>query len=88
MAADGDTSDAVVITEYHQIADTIAFSKANVPSLKWADTYKTPQNRKRMILACSCAILIGVIKGKVDIGVKEGLGMKDLQFPNGAEITQ
>lgn len=56
MAADGDTSNAVVVTQYHQIADTIAYEKANRPSLNWLDAFKTPQNRKRMILACSCAI--------------------------------
>lgn len=56
MAADGDISDAVVVTQYHQIADTIAFEKSNKASLSWLDAFKTPQNRKRILLACSCAI--------------------------------
>jgi hypothetical protein len=56
MAVDGDIFDAVVITQYHQVADTIAYEKSNAPSLNWLDAFKTPQNRKRIILACSCAI--------------------------------
>ncbi|KUJ12605.1 MFS sugar transporter-like protein [Mollisia scopiformis] len=56
MAANGDTSDAVVVTQYHQIADTIAWEKANKPSINWLDAFRTPQSRRRMILACSCAI--------------------------------
>jgi hypothetical protein len=56
MAADGDTLNAVVMTQYHQIADTIAFEKTNKPSINWLDAFKTPRSRKRMVLACSCAI--------------------------------
>lgn len=56
MSANGDITDTVVITQYHQITDTIAFEKANKPSQNWLDAFKTPQNRRRMLLACSCAI--------------------------------
>jgi hypothetical protein len=56
MAADGDTSNAVVMTQYRQIADTIAFGKTNKASINWLDAFRTPQSRRRMILAYSCAI--------------------------------
>ena len=56
MAAGGDTSNTVVITQYRQIAGLIAFEKSNTSSFNWLDAFKTSQNRKRMVLACSCAI--------------------------------
>ncbi|EXJ92603.1 hypothetical protein A1O3_01155 [Capronia epimyces CBS 606.96] len=56
MAADGDVSDPVVITQFKQVCDTVAFEKANKPSQSWLDTVKTRNSRKRMILACSCAV--------------------------------
>jgi hypothetical protein len=30
---------------------------------------------------------MGVIKGEVDVGIKEGLEVKVLHLPNGSEIT-
>jgi MFS family permease len=57
MSANGDITDPVVITQYHQICDTIAYEKKNRPSQNWADAVKTPQDRRRMMLACSCAVI-------------------------------
>jgi len=56
MSADGDASDAVVLTQFQQISDTVAFEKANKASQNWFDAVKTRQNRKRTLLACSCAV--------------------------------
>ncbi|KAF8851332.1 MFS general substrate transporter [Acephala macrosclerotiorum] len=56
MAADGDTNNPVVVTQFLQIKDTIAWERGNKPSINWADAFQTPQSRRRMILACSCAI--------------------------------
>ncbi|KAK5023437.1 hypothetical protein LTS07_009312 [Exophiala sideris] len=62
MSANGDTTDPVVMTQYKQVYDTVVFEKSNKASQNWLDAFRTPTNRKRMMLACSCAV-IGNISG-------------------------
>lgn len=60
--ADGDVDNSGVVTQFAQIRDTIAFEKAHKTSNSWIEAVKTPENRKRTILACSVA-LIGNLSG-------------------------
>jgi MFS family permease len=62
MGANGNTSDPVVVTQFKQIAETVAFERKNKASQNWADAFRTKNNRKRMMLACSCAVF-GNISG-------------------------
>lgn len=62
MSADGDINDPVVVTQYRQVYDTVAFEKVNKASQSWLEPFRTRTNRRRMMLACSCA-LIGNMSG-------------------------
>ncbi|EXJ85339.1 hypothetical protein A1O1_05703 [Capronia coronata CBS 617.96] len=57
MAADGDVSDPVVVTQFRQVHETVLFEKEHKASNNWLDAVKTHNNRKRMLLACSCAVI-------------------------------
>ena len=56
MAKDGDIEDPVVVTQYKQIDETVEYEKQNKASQNWLDAFRTKSNRKRMVLACSCAV--------------------------------
>ncbi|KIW56170.1 hypothetical protein PV05_04849 [Exophiala xenobiotica] len=57
MAANGDKSHPVVVTQYKQVYDTVTFEKTNKASQNWLDAFRTRNSRRRMMLACSCAII-------------------------------
>jgi hypothetical protein len=57
MSANGDASDPVVMTQYKQVSDTVAYEKVNKASNNWIDAFRTRSNRKRILLACSCAVI-------------------------------
>ncbi|KAJ9500549.1 hypothetical protein H2202_003765 [Exophiala xenobiotica] len=57
MGANGDKSDPVVVTQYKQIYDTVTFEQTNKASQNWMDAFRTRNNRRRIMLACSCAII-------------------------------
>ncbi|RMD43108.1 hypothetical protein DV735_g1992, partial [Chaetothyriales sp. CBS 134920] len=62
MSADGDVTDPVVVTQYQQVFDTVQYEKANKASQSWLAAFKTKNNRRRLLLACSTAI-IGNLSG-------------------------
>jgi MFS family permease len=57
MGANGDKSDPVVVTQYKQIYDTVTFEQTNKASQNWMNAFRTRNNRRRIMLACSCAII-------------------------------
>lgn len=57
MSANGNASDSVVVTQFKQVSETVAFERSNKASQNWIDAFRTPINRKRMLLACSCAVI-------------------------------
>jgi MFS family permease len=56
MGANGNALDPIVVTQFKQISETVAFEKSNKASQNWVDAFSTKNNRKRMMLACSCAV--------------------------------
>jgi MFS family permease len=55
--ADGDQENPVVLAQYKEIIDTLNFEVENGETLNMMQTIKTPSSRKRLILACSVAII-------------------------------
>ena len=51
----GDKNDPVVLTEYQEIVQTLAFEK-QAGSVSPLESFRTPGNRYRMVLMLSCAI--------------------------------
>lgn len=62
--ANGNTSSPVVLAQYKQIEDTIAFEKHVGETLSMKQLVKTPSSRKRVLLAVSCAVF-STIAGNV-----------------------
>lgn len=56
MSANGDANDPVTLTQFQQVSETVEYEKENKASQNWIDAFKTKTNRKRMLLACSCAV--------------------------------
>ncbi|TLD37196.1 MFS sugar transporter-like protein [Venturia nashicola] len=62
--ANGDTTSPIVVAQYKQIEDTIAFEKNVGETLSMKQLVKTPSSRKRVMLAVSCAVF-STIAGNV-----------------------
>lgn len=54
--SDGDITDQVVLAQYKEITDTLAFERETGETLSLMTTVKTPSSRKRMLLTMSVAI--------------------------------
>lgn len=54
--ANGDVNSPIVLAQYKQIEDTIAFEKHAGETLSMKQLVKTPSSRKRVLLAVSCAV--------------------------------
>lgn len=61
--ANGNKTDAVVLAQYKEIADTLRFEKEFGKTVSLKTMFNTPSSRKRIMLALSvavCAILSGM----------------------------
>lgn len=56
--AGGDTSDPIVLVQYREIADTIAWEKTEGRQLTFKEAYSNPINRKRLIIAISFSAMV------------------------------
>ena len=56
--AGGDVSDPVVLLQYKEIADTIAWEKTEGRQLTFTEAYSNPINRKRLIIAISFSAMV------------------------------
>jgi MFS family permease len=57
MSSNGNKRDPVVLTQFQQVSETVAFEKEHKPAQNWLDAFKTRNSRRRMLLACSCAVI-------------------------------
>ena len=58
MNSGGDKSDPVVLLQYREIADTIAWEKTEGRQLSFKEAYTNPSNRKRLIIALSFSAIV------------------------------
>ena len=56
--AGGDKTDPIVLLQYHEISNTIAYEKGPGRQLSLAQACKSPANRKRLIIAVSFACIV------------------------------
>lgn len=56
--AGGDKTDPLVLLQYHEISDTIAFEKGPGRQLSLGQAVRRPANRKRLIIAVSFAGIV------------------------------
>lgn len=63
VCTNGDTSDPVAVAQHKEIMDTLSWEKEHIGSLSFFQTIRTPAARKRVLLACSVAI-ITMLSGK------------------------
>ena len=56
--AGGDKTDPLVLLQYREIADTIAWEKTDGRQLSFRQAYTNPVNRKRLIIAISFAAMV------------------------------
>jgi hypothetical protein len=61
--ANGDEHNLLVLAQYKEIIDTIDYERNVGETLSLKQMVKTPVARKRMVLACSCAVF-STISGK------------------------
>lgn len=54
----GDTSDPLVLLQYREIADTIAWEKTEGQQLSFREAYRNPVNRKRLVIAISFSAMV------------------------------
>lgn len=54
----GDKADPVVLLQYREIADTIAWEKTEGRQLSFKEAYTNPANRKRLIIAISFSAMV------------------------------
>ena len=54
----GDKTDPVVLLQYREIADTIAWEKTEGNQLSFKEAYTNPANRKRLIIAISFSAMV------------------------------
>ena len=62
--ADGDMDDPIVLAQFKEIVDTLQFERESGVTLSPKEIIKSPNARKRVMLACSAA-LFSTIAGKV-----------------------
>jgi hypothetical protein len=56
--AGGDTTDPLVLLQFREISDTIAWEKTEGRQLTFKEAYSNPVNRKRLIIAISFSAMV------------------------------
>jgi hypothetical protein len=56
--SNGDKTDPLVLLQYREIADTLAWEKTDGKQLSFVEAYSDPSNRKRLIIAISFSAMV------------------------------